>query len=285
MGYETTWKSRVVRKSASAGHSYAPWRHTIPYGGAEIESVPEFGGTVVSSLSQERQERNLPPRPLGATIPFSPSSERKVEEKTSPRSCHSRILHRLVDAPAYRTNDSIRFRSSVYACRRMENVTPRFRMELSKAGTASLATGRKGHSILEIQDVATYKKKPKNLRRISCLSMKADSCSYPMSVKRGLPQDVRRYSDIAISMRRFRSLAVFPCRPTAIGLACMSDFMPIISTAPMLPFSCGTCCGICASMWFWFWIMALSINDVTSVISFVKFDDFTSIGCQVMRRK
>lgn len=284
MKYETTWKSHTAGKTTSAGHHHAPFRQNIPCRFTNIESFLELGGALVSGLSKERQERNPPPSQMGATFLFSSSSEGTAKEKTSPRSCGSRIFHRLVDTTTYRTNDSIRLWNPVYAGRGMENVAPRFWMELSKTGTASLATKRKGNCILEVQNMATYKKKPMHLRHILSLSMKVGSCSYPMFVKRGLRQDARRSFDIATSMIRFRSSEVLRYRLTVNASVCMSDFMPITSTVQMLSLFCGICCATCASMWFWFWITVLSINGVTLKNSFENLGDFVFIGCRAMHQ-
>ena len=219
---------------------------------------------------------------MGTTFSLDRSSERKAEEKAAERSCSSRTRHRPMDIKAYRTADSCRLRRPLHACRSMEAITPRFWLELSKAATTRSAKRRKGHCVLEAQDMAQYKKKPENLRPILPSWTKAVFCSYRTSAKRGLLRAAHRSCATATGVIKSRPSAVSPCPLAATILVFMSVSMPITSRARRSSLFWGICCAICAGTLFLSGTMAPSTREQTLKLSCKRPSDFMSTGFPVM---
>src|SRR5271157_2981277 len=222
MVYETTRKSLAIRKTSSTSHRHAALRQNLSHGCATVESIPELGGAMVSGLSEERPRRYSESSQMGTALTIDRSSERKAEADTVARSCGNRTRHRSMDLKTYRTTDKGRLWRPVYACRGMEAVTPRFWLELSKAAATCSAKKRKGHCIVEAQDMAHFKKKPESLMPISPFWMKAAFCLYRTSAKPGLPRAAHRSFATATGVIKSRPSAASPYPPAAVVWVFMS---------------------------------------------------------------
>jgi hypothetical protein len=115
---------------------------------------------------------------------------------------------------------------------------------------------------VETHDMATYKKKPGSLTRISSSWTRVVSCSFRMSAKRGLLLAARQYSATATAVTKFRPSGVLPYPLAAAVLVCMSVFMPIILLAGKSSLSCAICCVICAGILFCSGIEGPSTGDL-----------------------
>jgi len=285
MGYETKWKSQTVRKAASASHNHAAFRQTISHSGSKGESLSEFGGTMASELSKDGPKRNSEPGQMGTAIPLDRSSEREAKEKATARSWCNRIRHRLMDVKTYCASDSGRLRSPIYARGGVETVTQRFWLELPKAGTTRSSKRRKSHCTLEKQDMASYKKKPKDLGPILPFWTKAGFCSYRTFVKLGHLRAAHRSFVIATGVIGSRSSEVSPYLLVVNTWVFMSVFMPITSPERKSLLFCGICCIICAGMLFWSGTVGLSTKGQTSKFSWKRPSVFMSIDFLAMPRK
>ena len=282
MVYETTRKSQAIGSAASASHRHAAFRQNLSDRGEKIEIIPEFGSALVSDLSEERPARNSEPGQMGTSLTVDRSSERKAEENAFARSCGSRTHHRPMDIKTYRTADSCRLRRPLYARRGMEAFTPRFWLELSKAATTRSAKRRKGHCVLEAQDMAQYKKKPENLRPILPSWTKVVFCLYRTSEKLGLLWAAHRSFVTATGVIKSRPSGVSPYPLAATIWVFMSVSMPITSPVRKSSLFCGICCVICAGTFFWSGTMAPSTRGRMLKLFCKRPSDFTSTGFPVM---
>lgn len=284
MRYETKRKPRTVRKAASTSHSHAAFRQTLPHCGSRVESVPKFCSALVSNLSEEGPTRHSEPGQMGAALPIGRTSERTAEEKAAERSRSSWAYHRPMDVKAYRTTDSGRLRSPLYARGGMETVAPQFWVELSEARETRSSKRRKGHSLLEEKYLAPYKKKPKNLGPTWRSWTKAGSCSYRLYVKPGLRRVRRQSCATVTAMKKSRPLAALRYLPDGSALDFSSNFMPITSPAGKSSVSCSICCVICVGMWCLSGTVAPSIRERMLRRSWKRPDDFMSIDFPAMHR-
>jgi len=284
MGYETTRKSQAVRKTPSTSHRHVAFRQNLPYRCTKVKGFLEFGSALVSGLSEERPSRDSELCQVGTAVTVDRLSERKAEEKVAERSCSFRTHHRPMDVETHCAANPCRLRCPIYACGGMEAITPRFRLELSKTATTRLATKRKGHCVLETQDMAQYKKKPENLRPTLLSWTKAGFCSYRMSVKPGLLRAAHRSFATATSVIRSRPSEVSPYPLAATVLVFMSVSMRITSPDGKSSLSCGICCVICADMLFLSGTAAPSTRGRMLRLSCKRPSDFISTGFPVMLR-
>jgi hypothetical protein len=284
MGYETTRKSQAVGTASSTSHCHAACGQNLPLGCADVEILPEFGGALVSGLSKERPTGNTEPGKMGTALTLDRTAERKAETDAVAGSCGSRTRHRPVDAETDCTADKGQLWRPVYARRRMEALTQRFRLELSKASATSSAKERKGHSIVEAQDMAFFKKKPESLMLTSPSWTRADFCSYPTSGRPGLRQATLRSFATATGATKSRPSGASPYPRAAVVWVFMSVSMRTISPARKSSHSCGICCAICASMFFWSGTTAPSIKGQMSKRFFKRPGGFISTGSPATRR-
>jgi hypothetical protein len=284
MGYETTRKSQAFRTTSATSHLHASFRQNLPHGGSYGEMFPEFGCSLVSSISDGRPASNTQPRKMGTPLIINPETEEKAETDAFTGSCSSRTCHRPMDAATYRTTDKIRFWRPIYACRGMETFTQRFWMELSKATTTRFATKRKGHRLVEAQDMAFFKKKPARLMRTSSFWTKADFCLFPTSEKHGPRLAAHRSFATVTCAIKSRPLDAL-LYPLAVDvLAFMSDFMRIILLVRKSFCFYGICFATYAGKLSYFGIAAPSIRGLMSKRFFERPNGFMSTGSPAMHR-
>jgi len=247
MVHENKRKSKTVRNAASASHRHAAFRQNIPYGGTNIECFPEFGGSLVPNVSKKGTIWNSESSPMGTTLFIDRFTKRKIEKAATARSCGSRLHHRSMDAETYCTIDSNGIPRPLHACWSMETIAQRFRVELPETGEASSTKERESHCRMEKEDMAPYKKKPKNLGPTLHFLTKVAFCSFRLFAKRGLRWGKHQFFATATAMKKYRVLAALPFLPAASVLDCLSVSMPITSRGGKLLVSCDICCVICVN--------------------------------------
>lgn len=284
MGHETKRKSKTIGSAALRSDRHAAFRKNLPLCSGQLASVFEFGRALVSDLSKERTNRYPEPSAMGKAIFVDGFPKGEVKKEVAERRSGSRTHHRLMDAETDRGADSKGFRYSLYPCGGMEASPQRFSLELSKAGTTRFAEGREGHRRLEKQELAAYKKKPKNLGPIWRFSTKAGSCSSRWFVGVGHRQVRRRFCDTVTVMIKYPPSAALPYPPAADVLDFISDSMRITLPAAKSSLFCDICFAICADMLYSFGMAVLYIGKQLLRNFWKKQSDFIYIAFLVMRR-
>ena len=281
MGHENKRNPQGIGKTTAAGHCHVTLRQNLPLCRRKAESLFKLDCSLVSNLPEGRPQGNSEPSPMGAASFVDRATKNRFEENVAARCRISRSCHRHMDAEAYFKTDSDKIRHRLYPCRSLEAITPQFWLELPEAGEAGFAAKREGHCRMEKQDLAQYKKKPKNLGPTWHSWTKAGLCSYRLSVKHGLLRAKHQSSDIATAMRRSRQLAVLQSRLEVDDSAFMSVSTLTTSQGMRSLASSDTCCGTCESRWFLYGTEGPFIKERMLKRSWKKTNDSMYSACPV----
>lgn len=241
MGHETKREFCRVGGPASAGCSLATPGRSLPRRGTEGGRVLEFGGALVAGIPAHREAG--PPAETCArpAAPVTRGAEERVGKVDVARTAGGGILHRRVDAEAHRGTDPQAFRRTLPSRACLEVVAGRSGVELPKARAAGERTRRRWHRALEALQVAAYKKRHTDLVPIWPFWMKAASCSFPTSARRGHRGDEHHGSVIATDTTASRPFRSLPSRRGVSGSDCLFTFTLPTSRPRRSSSSCVLC--------------------------------------------
>src|SRR3972149_11402483 len=242
MGHETSWQFPSIGGAQATSHRLAAFRQTVSLGGSTTEVLAEFSGSMVASPPERRSEGIAFKTNSRSSIRTFRQPEKKTLRAVALRFTRGRTCHRLVDSETSGAADWKAFWSVLWPHRSLEIVGARSGLELSEAGAPSHSTRRGVYCTLEEGCVATFKKKPENLAPIWLSSTKADFCSFPTFVKRGLPGGRPRSCVIAKTMIAFPPSAHLPSRPSVSTWGSSWNTMPSTSRVWKFSHSCKTSC-------------------------------------------
>lgn len=282
MGHETPWPSGNVGEAQAESHHFAPVRQNLSGGGRRGKFLSKFCGAVASNLPEARKG-GAP----SSTNPRSPSAPVFPREKTIGRdftdgSAGSRLSDRPLDPEASGSGGREAVWDSLLDSQSVE-ADGGAGVELPEARNAGAGEGREGDFPLETLQMASYKKRPKDLAPISHSSMKAGSCWFPTSfalgplaVRRricGLPGDGDIKSPPSPRSRFLPGVINSRSTPDSIGTK--------TSALPRWPSSSGICSNICADRWYCSGMTALLTRAVRLSNSSSVIRDCISTAFQV----
>lgn len=178
IGHETLWDIQTTGKEKASSDCLAESWTQLSLHRCKIEIFFEFGSTVVPNLPEEGDKRASTQANTWAPTRVIAISKTETAQDSGERTPIRRLHHRFMDAK----EDCQGNRKALLGA-----LSPRSRMvadgrtgvELPETRTQSAGERRSGDCSLEEDHLATYKKKPKNLKPIWPFSMNPDFCSFP----------------------------------------------------------------------------------------------------------
>jgi len=212
MMHETTRNRSTTREASPTGSSVVKSGQKSVGRGASLEFLRKLRFSLESNISEKR---------FGwASSPTYPRSDSKAfwraEKATGEISFKGivggRLSNRFMDIKPYRKNNQAKVWDSIPSLPCLEDFAE-YRLELSEAGAAGVAKGRKKDSLLEAFSMAAYKKRLNVLERIWFLSTNPVFCLFPMLSGLGRPKGKRPIFTIFTGKIGFRRSVPFLCRP------------------------------------------------------------------------
>jgi hypothetical protein len=250
IGYETIWRPAATGAAAPASHRVAE-KDQKPAGGVpEDRMFGEFSLPVVERVSEERLKGFKTEAGAGKAHEIDPASKTDGDTDSVKRSVELRVFDRPLDATPGGRSDRKAFWHFISPEPSMA-VSAGTGVELPETGETGTGTEPEGNCTLEKEQLAVYKKKPKNLVLTWSFWTKAGSFWPPMSSERGLHEGKRPYCSAPITVKRFRPFLHSASRPNEGVLPCTPDFIPTETSNPLkwLGFSV-ICSSTSTAMWY-----------------------------------
>lgn len=184
MGHETLWDIQTTGKEKASSHCHAGGGRQLSLHRRKTEIFFEFSSTLVPSLPEEGDKRASTQANAWAPTRVIAAAETETAPNSGERTPIRRLLHRFMDAKEDCQGNRKTLLGTLSPRSRMV-ADGRTGMELPEARTQSAGERRSGHCSLEEDHLATYKKKPKNLKPIWPFSMNLGFCSSPTSARPG----------------------------------------------------------------------------------------------------
>ena len=261
IGYETIWRPTATGAAAPASHRVAE-KDQKPAGGVpEDRMFGEFSLPLVERVSEERRKGFKTEASAGKAHEIDPASKKDGDTDFVKRSVELRVFNRCLDATSGGRSDRKPFWHFISPEPSMA-VSAGTGVELPETGETGTGTEPEGNCTLEKEQLAVYKKKPKNLMLTWSFWTKAGSFWHPMLSERGLHEGKRLYCSAPITVKRFRPFLHSASLPNEGMLPCTPDFIPTETSNPLkwLGFS-GICSSTSAAMWYCSGIGVLRIKE------------------------
>lgn len=186
IGHETLWDIQATGKEKASSDRLAEGGKQLSLHRRKTEIFFEFGGTLVPSLSEKGDKRASTQANAWTSTRIIAVAEAETAANSGERTPGRRSLHRSVDAKEDCQGNRKAFRGALSpgSCMVVDDGAG---VELPEARAQSAGERRSGHCSLEEDHLATYKKKPKNLKPTWPFSMNPDFCSFPTSARHGHP--------------------------------------------------------------------------------------------------
>jgi len=211
MRHETSRDTRATGATAAAGDRAGEGRADAVGGGAPVLGLDEFGVPLVAGVRARGGAGSAPQAHPRTPIAIVAGPESEAGHAAGPRAVVGRVPHRSLDvAPSGRADPPAVWRSLSSGARVESPDRPG--LELSEARAAGCRAERTGHRPVEVECVAPDKKTPPAGAPTSCSSMRAASCSSPLSGGPGRPAGRRRICAIGIATIASRSVVGWRCR-------------------------------------------------------------------------
>src|SRR5713101_8991566 len=205
MRHETSRNTRATGATAAAGDRAGEGRADAVGGGAPVLRLGEFGVPLVAGVRAGGGAGPAPQAHPRTPIAIVARRESEAGHAAGPRAVAGRVPHRSLDvAPSGRADPPAVWRSLSSGARVESPDRPG--LELPEARAAGRRAGRTGHRPVEAERVAPDKKTPPAGAPTSCSSMRAASCSSPLSGGPGRPAGRLRICAIGIATIASRSV-------------------------------------------------------------------------------
>lgn len=223
--HETIWQPKAIGEAPPTRCPVTEkGQNNFVGSSGEVGIFQKFCFQMVEDLPEERGRRSKPQTCARSSSEINKGAEKGTGTSSSERRFKMWLPERSLDTEAYCQADISAFSHSLSSQSCMAGAD-KFGIELPKARTASRSERRKGNSKLETKYLAQYKKKPKDAKRISFLSTKADSCLSQILNAPGRSEGKHPTSIITTAQGRYPALMLSQYLPSENICLSTSNFI------------------------------------------------------------